>query len=63
MPQVSVRQKETGSDCADVQGGVQVVGWRRNLGAHMAPVTVGFFQQQAEPHDTKACRLNLILAV
>lgn len=31
VPQVSVRQRETGSDDADVRGGVQVFGWRRNL--------------------------------
>lgn len=39
MLQVGVRQKETGSDYADVQGGVQVFEWRRNLGAHMAGVS------------------------
>lgn len=38
MPQVSVRQKETGSDDADVRGPAQVFWWRRNLGAHMACV-------------------------
>lgn len=54
MPQVSVRQKEIGSDCADVQGGVQVLRWRRNLGAHMAPVTVGFFNNKRS-HMIQKC--------
>lgn len=49
MPQVSVRQKETGSDDADVRGRAQVFWWRRNLGAHMACV-LSKQSQMAQKH-------------
>lgn len=48
-----MRQKETGSGDADVRG-VQVFGWRKDMGAHMATESTVVFQPQAKPVNTKA---------
>lgn len=57
MPQISMKQKETGSDDADIQGGVQVFGCGRIWVPTWPESSVVFNSKETRSGRTKTCRL------